>query len=89
LTHLPLELVVCEDRRIPRAVLEVVAAELADGRTEVSVLIPRRQYRRFWHRLLHDRTADAIEAAVARLPHANVTIVPYHLGSREVLVDHA
>jgi hypothetical protein len=30
---------------------------------------------------LHDRTADAIAAAVGGLPHANVTFVPYHLGS--------
>ena len=80
LSHLPLELVECEDRRIPRAVAEVVAEALADGRTEVSVLIPKRQYRRLWHRLLHDNTADEIADAVEQLPHANVTIVPYHLG---------
>ncbi len=82
LTRLPLELVDCPDRRIPRAVLEVVAQELADGRSEVSILLPKRQYRRFWHRLLHDRTADAIASAVERLPHCNVTLVPYHLGRR-------
>jgi hypothetical protein len=32
--------------------------------------------------LLHDRTADAIAQALSVLPHSNVTIVPYHLGSR-------
>jgi hypothetical protein len=80
LSRLPLELVDCPDRRIPHAVLEVVAEALADGRTEVSVLVPRREYRRLWHRLLHDRTAEAIADAVARLPHANVTFVPFHLG---------
>jgi hypothetical protein len=58
-----------------------VAEELARGDTEVSVLIPRRIYRRLWHRLLHDRTANAIASALGRLPHANVTFVPYHLGS--------
>jgi amino acid transporter len=83
LSRLPLELVDCPDRRIARAVLEVVA-EALDGQTEVSVLVPRRQYRRIWHRLLHDRTADGIATAVSRLPHANVTFVPYHLGD-----DHA
>jgi amino acid transporter len=83
LTHLPLELVYCPDRRVARAALEVVAEALADGTTEVSVLIPRREYRRGWHRLLHDATSVRIAEAVARLPHANVTFVPYQLGQRE------
>jgi hypothetical protein len=60
----------------------VVPTALADGETEVSVLLPRRQYTHFWHRFLHDRTADAIAQALSVLPHSNVTIVPYHLGSR-------
>jgi amino acid transporter len=80
LSRLPLELVECPDRRITRSVLQVVADELVRGDTEVSVLLPRRSYRRVWHRLLHDRTADAIAGAVSDLPHANVTFVPYHLG---------
>ncbi len=81
LSRLPLELVDCPDRRLARGVLEVVAEALADGCTEVSVLIPRLAYRRFWHHLLHDRTGDAIATAISRLPHANVTFVPYHLGA--------
>jgi hypothetical protein len=83
LTHIPLELVDCPDRRIERAVLEVVAEATADGTTEVTVLVPRRMYRRSWHKLLHDRTADSIARVVSRLPHANVTFVPYHLGTVE------
>ena len=55
----------------------------ADGQTEVTVLIPRREYRRFWHRFLHDRTADSIAKTLADVPHANVTFVPYHLGTKE------
>jgi hypothetical protein len=86
LSRLPLELVDCPDRRITRAVLEVVA-EALDGQTEVTVLVPRREYRRFWHRLLHDRTADAIAKAISQLPHANVTFVPYHLGTETMKVD--
>jgi hypothetical protein len=86
LSRLPLELVDCPDRRITRGVLEVVA-EALDGQTEVTVLVPRREYRRFWHRLLHDRTADAIAKAVSQLPHANVTFVPYHLGTDHLKVD--
>ncbi|MDQ1375583.1 MAG: hypothetical protein QOJ09_2921, partial [Actinomycetota bacterium] len=81
LSQVPLELVDCPDRRITRGVVEVVAEELARDDTEVSVLVPRRIYRRVWHRLLHDRTANAIAGALSRLPHANVTFVPYHLGS--------
>ena len=61
--------------------LEVVAEATANGETEVSVLVPRRMYRRAWHKLLHDRTADSIARVVSRLPHANVTFVPYHLGT--------
>ena len=59
---------------------EVVAECLADGRTEVTVVLPRREYRRFWHRLLHDRTGEEIARGVSRFQHANVTFVPYHLG---------
>jgi hypothetical protein len=80
LSRLPLELVDCPDRRITRAVLEVVAEAASTGNTEVSVLIPRREYRRFWHRFLHDHTADSIAKVLTDVPHANVTFVPYHLG---------
>ncbi len=80
LSRFPLELVDCPDRRISRSVLEVVAEVSAAGDTEVTVLIPRLEHRRVWHRLLHDRTSDGIARAVSRLPHANVTFVPYHLG---------
>ncbi|HZQ26388.1 MAG TPA: APC family permease [Acidimicrobiales bacterium] len=82
LSRLPLELVECPDRRVARAAMEVVAEALADGQTEVSVLVPRREYLHVWHKLLHDHTADAIARAVSQLPHANVTFVPYHLGSK-------
>jgi hypothetical protein len=81
LNRFPLELVACPDRRIARAALEVVAEEVADGRTEVTVLLPRREYKEFWHRFLHDRTSDSIAKTLAVLPHANVTFVPYHLAA--------
>ena len=82
LSRLPLELVDCPDRRLARGVLEVVAELLAGGETEVSVLVPRLAHRRAWHRLLHDRTGEQIAAAVSQLSHANVTFIPYHLGSK-------
>jgi amino acid transporter len=79
LDRLSLDVVECPDRRIERAAAEEVARELGDDETEVSVLIPRREYTRSWHRLLHDRTASSISRALSTLPHCNVTIVPYHL----------
>ena len=56
-----------------------MARELIDGDTEVTVLIPRLEYSKFWHRLVHDRTADNLVETLSALPHCNVTIVPYHL----------
>jgi amino acid transporter len=81
LQRVPLEIVACPDRRLTRAAVETVAHELTGGATEVSVLLPNRKYRGLWHRILHDRTADTIEAEVSRLAHANVTSVPFHLDS--------
>ena len=81
LTRVPLEIVECPDRRLTKAAVTTVARELADGETEVTVLLPDRKYRGLWHRVLHDRTADSIEEQVSRLPHANVTAVPFHLGT--------
>ena len=82
LSGIPLELVECPDRRLTRAAVETVAHDLADGETEVSVLLPERKYGGFWGKLLHDQTADGIERAVSRLAHANVTTVPFHFASR-------
>ncbi len=79
LASLPLEMRECPDRRIERGVLQLVAELADDQQTEVSVLIPRRVYRAGWHKLLHDKTAEAIARALADVPHANVTFVPYHL----------
>ncbi len=66
----------CPDRRLGRAALEL-AAELADGETEVSILLPRRSYGRAWRRILHDQTADRIVDIVSQLSHVNATIVPF------------
>jgi amino acid transporter len=80
LSRVPLEIVECPDRRLTRAALTTVARELADGETEVSVLLPDRKYRGIWHRVLHDRTSEEIVEQVSRLPHANVTVVPFQFG---------
>jgi len=78
-SRLALDVIDCPDRRLERAAAEVVARHLLDGDTEVSVLLPRREYTRFWHRLVHDRTADSIAKTLAMLPHCNTTIVPFHI----------
>ncbi len=79
LSRLPLDIVDCPDRRIARAALELAAEALAQGDTELSILLPRRGFTTGWRRILHDRTADRIAAAVSNLPHANATIVPFQL----------
>jgi amino acid transporter len=76
LARLPLDIVDCPDRRLGRAALEL-AAELADGETEVSILLPRRSYGKAWRRFLHDQTADRIVDIVSQLSHVNATIVPF------------
>jgi len=76
LSRLPLDIIDCPDRRLTRASLEL-AAELADGETEVSILLPRRSYGKAWRRILHDQTADQIVEVVSQLSHVNATIVPF------------
>jgi len=83
----PLDIIECPDRRIPRAALELAAHATADHDTELSILIPRREYTKLWHRLLHDRSSNAIVAALGDTAHCNVTIVPYHLGRGHPVVE--
>jgi amino acid transporter len=79
LANLPLDIEECEDRRLTRAVLELAAETVADGQTELSMLLPRRGFAAVWQRVLHDATADRIAAAVGQLVHVNATVVPYQL----------
>lgn len=76
LSRLALDVIDCPDRRLGRAALEL-AAELADGETEVSMLLPRRSYGKALRRILHDQTADYIVDVVSQLSHVNATIVPF------------
>ena len=80
LDRIPLEIVECPDRRMNRAALEMAAAITSNPNVELTVLIPRREYRHLWHRLLHDRTGDSIARTLAGLKHTNVTFVPYLMG---------
>ncbi len=82
LTNLGLELIDCPDRRLTRAAVETVAHELSSGDSEVCVLLPERKFNGAWHRVLHDQTAESLSRDISRLPHANVTIVPFHFDDR-------
>jgi amino acid transporter len=79
LSRVPLDIMECPDRRLARGALELAAEITGDGNTELTILLPRRGFAAGWRRLLHDRSADAIAAAVAQLPHVNATIVPFQL----------
>jgi amino acid transporter len=70
------------DRRLVRAATELVSAEAAQPGTHVTVVLPRRSYSPLLGRLLHDRTADKIAAAVSRIPQAAATIIPFDVRSR-------
>jgi hypothetical protein len=73
----PLEMIDCPDRRLVRSIAELAYETVVQDRTEVTVLLPRRTFRRISQRLLHDRTADRIAEAVGRIPHVAATIVPF------------
>ncbi len=79
LSTLPLDVVECSDRRLTRAALQLAAESVADGETELTILLPRRGYAGGLNRLLHDRTADRIATIVSQLSHVNATVVPYQL----------
>jgi amino acid transporter len=89
LSKFPLDIIECPDRRVPRAALEMVTELISDRRTELTVLIPRREYTKRWHRLLHDRSSNPIAAVLGGVPHCSVTIVPYHLGSSRIATPAA
>lgn len=76
---LPLDIIECRDRRLERATLELVADLTANQDNEVTILLPRRAFGSRLARILHDRTADSIAAAVSIVPHVSATIVPFNL----------
>ena len=78
LANMGLELIDCPDRRLTRAAVIAVAHELSSGDSEVCVLLPERMFQGGWQRILHDGTGAAMAREIARLPHANVTTVPFH-----------
>ena len=80
-----LEIVECDDRRVDRAALELVADVVRDHDVFCMVILPRRGFSSRLQRLLHDRTADTIAEAVMHVPRSAATIIPYRV-EREALV---
>jgi hypothetical protein len=79
----PLRMVECQDRHLSRAGQELVCQEINDNPgTKVTVLLPRRSFAPLVGRLLHDRTADRMAAAISRVPDATAQILAYDVGSR-------
>jgi amino acid transporter len=87
LGHLPLDIVECRDRRLERAAIEYVADIAADGKTECTVLLPRRLFRSRFERALHDRTAERIASAVGTVPHVAATIAPFNVQTQADILN--
>jgi hypothetical protein len=75
----PLDIIECWDRNVARS-LEGYVVELTDVRTEVTVVLARRDYAQIRQRILHDRTSRGIAKALGRYEHVDIAVVPYHLG---------
>jgi len=82
-----LDFIDCPDRRLTKAATDLVEREIEDLGTHVTVVLPRRSYSALMGRLLHDRTADKIAAAVSRIPRSAATIVPYDVPSRVAVLQ--
>ncbi len=74
-----LDLVECWDRDVARSV-ERYVVDLMGPRTEVTVVLPRRDFARARQRLLHDRTSRSIARALERYEHVDIAVVPFFLG---------
>jgi hypothetical protein len=73
---LPYPLQVVEDGGgVGATIAHVVRIELAGGFDEIVVLVGTFAPRRRLHRLLHDRTADRISRALARVPSVRIGVV--------------
>ncbi len=77
----PLDVVECWDRNAARA-LEQQVLRMAGSGSEVTVVMPRRDFPTLRQRLLHDRTSRKIARALGRYPHVDVTAVPYFFAHR-------
>ena len=82
-----LEIVECEDRRLGRAALELVADVVRDGDVFCMVILPRRGFNSRWQRFLHDRTADEMAEAIMHVPRTAATIIPFRMTPIRLNID--
>jgi amino acid transporter len=82
-----LEIVECEDRRVDRAALELVADVVRDPDVQCMVILPRRAFSSRLQRLLHDRTADSIAQAIMHVPRTAATIIPFRMVKRAEVAE--
>ena len=85
---IPFEMIDAPDRRLVHASQELVQHEAEQPGTQVTVVLPRRSFSPLIGRMLHDRTADKIAAAVSRIPNAAATIIPFDVESRVRILEH-
>jgi hypothetical protein len=78
---IPLDVVECWDRNVGRT-LENYVLGLAKQGSEVTVVMPRRDFPKLRQRLLHDRTSRQIMRALGRYPHIDVAAVPFYFAPR-------
>jgi amino acid transporter len=76
-----LDLVECWDRDVARS-LELQVVGLMGPRTEVTVVLPRRDFATLRQRLLHDRTSRRIARALGRYEHVDLAVIPYFFPKR-------
>jgi amino acid transporter len=84
----PLEVVDCPDRNLLSAT-QATVSELVRPDTEVTVLVPKRGYPKWWSRVLHDHTAAGLFRVLSQLDGVNVMIVPFRMGRRGLLTPPA
>lgn len=75
----PLDIVECWDREVSRTIERHIVGLAREGTrgTEVTVVMPRRDFPRLYQRLLHDRTSRRIHRALGRYAHIDIADVPY------------
>ncbi len=75
----PIEFIDCPDRRLANAAVDYAIRATQKPDVELTLLLPRRAYRGFLGRLIHDQTAEAIARPISQLPRVVATIVPFDI----------
>ena len=79
LDDVPIEFIDCPDRRLPNAAVDYALRITEQPDVELTLLLPRRAYRGFLGRLLHDQTAEAIARPISQIARTVATIVPFDI----------